>query len=171
MKAARWGGEMALDDMKKLLYDDMLDINVIDESTGETALQIASSAGRSHITKWLIELGADVDAVSDGGSTPLMHASRRGHSSIVKQLLDANADSLVQHKRSGWTALHIAALHLDRDSSRMLVGYNVDACSILDKKNRTPLELAASKDASDELVDLLSSFCLVASVVDSEHSL
>ena len=167
INAARWGGDAALDDMNSLFNDDMFAVDVLDESTHETALQIASSSGRSRITKWLIERGADVDAAGGGGgSTPLMHAARRGHTSIAKQLLDANADALVKHKRSGWTALHLAALRLDSDIVKMLVEYNVDTCSCRDKKNRTPLDLAVPKDGSDEVVEMLSSFCSVLSSED-----
>ena len=81
--------------MKKLLFDDMLSVNVQDEQTHETALQIAASANQTAILQWLLEHGADINSNSGGKSTPLMHSVRRGYHNIVQVLMQHKGAAVV----------------------------------------------------------------------------
>lgn len=57
--------------------------------------------------KRLIERGADVNAVNDGGWTPLHHAIEKGHENVVRMLIGAGANVNVR-QNDGWTPLHQA---------------------------------------------------------------
>ncbi len=84
---------------------------------GETALtraitskRIPSSSRYPEIAvQWLIEHGADINAVDKDGWSPLKKAAWRGHTEIVKLLIEAGADVDVVDN-GGWTAL-MAAEH------------------------------------------------------------
>lgn len=54
---------------------------------GNTALHIASLAGRLEVVKLLVEKGAEINVQSQNGFTPLYMASQEGHSEVVKYLL------------------------------------------------------------------------------------
>ena len=156
-KGALWGGPL-IDDMKTLLQDEMFTVDVQD-ITQQTALQVSASSGQSEVVSWLIDQGADLDA-SGGGSTPLMHAARRGHTSIVRLLIDNGADASLQHKISGWTALHLASMRKDKDLAHMLLEYDPSVCDLKDQKGRTPFELAKSKKEDNLVVQLLLTLCV-----------
>lgn len=68
------------------------DLNVKDDY-GSTALNIATTFGRTEIAKMLIEGGADLSVKSADGSTVLHTASFLGRTEIVKALLAAGADT------------------------------------------------------------------------------
>ena len=63
------------------------------EMTGrERELLKASRTGDLKKVKYLVENGADVNALDEWGKTPLYMASYRGHLDIVKYLLENGAD-------------------------------------------------------------------------------
>ena len=61
-------------------------------ASGSTALIMAARAGSVGVLRVLIDLGANVDAVTDEGATALMVASQNGHSECVRLLIEARAD-------------------------------------------------------------------------------
>jgi uncharacterized protein len=73
-----------------------------------TALHEASANGSEKVARRLLELGADVDAVTVHLVTPLMCAAAWGHSTIAKLLLDGGAD-VKKMDCYGATALDIAS--------------------------------------------------------------
>ena len=56
-----------------------------------TALHYAAAYGKEAVAAQLLQAGASVSAVTDGGSTPLHLAAYNGKSSIANLLLQANA--------------------------------------------------------------------------------
>ncbi|OQR95835.1 hypothetical protein THRCLA_07532 [Thraustotheca clavata] len=75
-----------------------------------TLLHTACWWGHANIAQYLIQLGADIDAIDtiQSKTTPLIEAARAGRSDIVKLLLDERA--CVSHQDShGDTPLHWAA--------------------------------------------------------------
>lgn len=60
-------------------------------------------------TKIAVELGGDVNALSDGGETALHGAAYRAAPSIVKFLADNGATTFDVKNEAGWTPLRIAA--------------------------------------------------------------
>jgi ankyrin repeat protein len=98
------------------------------------------------LIEFLIEEGADVNAVDEFGSTPFMDCARNGETGLCEFLVERGAD-LSAKRNNGGTALHAAAC-LDRvDVFRYLVedcGMDIDA-ERQDKImcQRTPLYEAA----------------------------
>ncbi|XP_053599186.1 ankyrin repeat domain-containing protein 50-like [Microplitis demolitor] len=101
------------------------DVNVCADGTGETPLFCAVRQNNLEMSKYLIELGADVnlkcskhkhlvdnnavvDARAEDGNRPLLAAAFRGHIDVMKRLLAHGADLNSRTKRSHWmaTVLH-----------------------------------------------------------------
>eukprot|EP00163_Fabomonas_tropica_P006318 TRINITY_DN158_c0_g1_i3.p1 TRINITY_DN158_c0_g1~~TRINITY_DN158_c0_g1_i3.p1 ORF type:complete len:206 (+),score=38.73 TRINITY_DN158_c0_g1_i3:508-1125(+) len=78
-------------------------------SSGNTALHYAASKGHEDVVKFLIESGADVDALDDYKATALHRAAARGRLDVVKQLVASDANVNLQDS-VGDTPLHHAAL-------------------------------------------------------------
>jgi ankyrin repeat protein len=98
------------------------------------------------LIKFLIEEGADVNAVDCLRLTPFINCAAGGEKELCKFLVERGADPSVKRKDGG-TALHAAA-HLDRvDVCRYLVedcGLDINAeCRDENMNPRTPLCLAA----------------------------
>ena len=83
-----------------------------EQSTGCTALTIASNNGHDKCVNKLIEAGADVNRMDDEGFTALIAASYYGNYKCVKQLLQSGADVNIKTKRSKTTALLMASVYL-----------------------------------------------------------
>lgn len=95
-----------LDKAEELLRDGA-DINARFRLTGgQTTLTMAATADVKIVT-WLLEHGADPNAVTDSGRTPLMQAAKGGHIDQVRILLAHGADVSVRTKE-GETALTLA---------------------------------------------------------------
>ena len=92
----------------KEIIESGFDVNERDEEN-VTLLHWAAINNHSEITQYLLQRGADCNAV--GGelmSTPLHWATRQGHVGIVVILLQAGAD--IEHRDGeGCAALHLAA--------------------------------------------------------------
>ena len=58
----------------------------------DTALHIASRKGNARAVRWLIEMGADVNAANLDGNPPMWHACFAGSEEIVRDLAAAGAD-------------------------------------------------------------------------------
>jgi ankyrin repeat protein len=69
-----------------------LDVNVIDNKNGWSALHYASEKGYTKMVQILLENGANVDIRNYKGQTPLHIAAKKGNVEIVKILLSYGAD-------------------------------------------------------------------------------
>merc|ERR1711959_131805 len=65
----------------------------------DTPLIRAAHNGHYQMVKFLIEQGADVNALDMGESTALHWSAMRGHVEIVKYLLEAGSDKQVRNKQ------------------------------------------------------------------------
>ncbi|MBN2290845.1 MAG: ankyrin repeat domain-containing protein [Pirellulales bacterium] len=74
----------------------------------ETALMCCASANHSNMLKWLIDAGADLDAVDDAQDTALILAAGRGWSDCVRLLLEARANPRIANEYGG-TAMSSAS--------------------------------------------------------------
>ena len=134
-------------------------------------LAVQFSYGRDEVTNYLIEKGADLNAVDTNGNTALMLAINRNNGEAVKQLLahKAAVDVLNKDRQS---ALHIAAAGVRAKfvaallAAKSSVGASSAGADVrgvevdgLDAKGRTPLMLAADNEGfvPDEVMEVLLS--------------
>ncbi|KAM5352815.1 hypothetical protein ACJ41O_005537 [Fusarium nematophilum] len=82
---------------------------------GLTVLMRAVAYGKHENATWLIQHGANVNAVGDQGWRPLHYAAYYGHESVVELLLDNAADPVAE------TADGRRAHHLSRDTQQTAV--------------------------------------------------
>ncbi|KAF5280679.1 hypothetical protein FQA39_LY05327 [Lamprigera yunnana] len=89
---------------------DMAEVNVdnVDNLTGETALTLASSNGCHNVCTALINRGANISVTNRKEMTPLLLSVKEGHWAIGEKLLQNHA-ALEQCDASGRTPLMLAA--------------------------------------------------------------
>lgn len=75
--------------------------------SGKTPLMAAAENGQARAVVWLVDNGADVNAVDEYGESALMKATARSDEPVVKVLLAKGADVDIRSK-SGKTAVSIA---------------------------------------------------------------
>ena len=122
---------------------------------GWTPLHLAAFFGASTAAEWLVEAGADLNAVSRNSlrNTPLHAATAGGHPQIALLLIERGAD-VSARDAGGHTPLHIAAENGLADVVRALLARGADPYAV-DAEDRTPLARAAAKNR-DEIIDLLN---------------
>ena len=93
----------------------------------------AVKSGDIDAVKWLIAVGADVNATDNVGNTALISAAAEGYSAIVEMLLKAGADVDAQtlHGYRGWSALMYAAREGHADIVRLLLDAGADVNATL----------------------------------------
>ncbi|MDR2991024.1 MAG: ankyrin repeat domain-containing protein [Burkholderiaceae bacterium] len=109
---AAWAGQM---DIAKELVDKGAAVN----KPGWTPLHYAASKGQVDMIRYLLGLGADIDAGSPNGSTPLMIAAGYGSPESVKLLIESGAD-ISKRNQLGLSALDIAKRYQRPDAIRLL---------------------------------------------------
>jgi len=78
------------------------------DTPGWTPLIYAATNGQTEVARYLLDVGANVNAVAPNGTTALMMAVRGGHGATVDLLLARGAD-VNQRNQNGATALGWAA--------------------------------------------------------------
>ena len=126
--------------VKSLLtkYPDMKNVR---RNGGWTLLHMASNS--REMVEYMIEIGADIEARSDGQWTPLHSHSYYGHKDGVELLLKYGANTEAKHAYDitpllgsiRWNRIEVARLLVEKEA-------NVDATDTL---GRTPLILSATK--------------------------
>jgi len=76
---------------------------------GWTPLHYACSTGKLNFAEYLVENGANVNALSPSLTTPLMMAVNAGNEQTIKYLLDKGAD-LKLRNTAGYSAIDVATL-------------------------------------------------------------
>jgi ankyrin repeat protein len=135
-RAACQGGSIFIVKM----FAELVEVNDANE-TGETALMFAAHYGHSEITRFLVDEGADVDAVQAEGYSALMFAVESGKHDVIEVLLDADAElDIASH--GGQTALMLASRCGDDMIASLLVEFGA-ATDLEDEYGRTALHLAS----------------------------
>ena len=81
---------------------------------GWAPLHYAAFEGRTEVVKYLLEKGAEKDAVAPNGYSALLLAMRNGHMEAARELLYADADVNIKGAR-GETALSLAKARNDKE--------------------------------------------------------
>ncbi len=85
------------------------DIDQGTPSDGFTPLMIATFNGHSCVAQILLDNGASVSKVDDGGFTAVHFAAQEGQLALTKLLVKAGSDLEATSSRKGCTPLHLAA--------------------------------------------------------------
>ncbi|MCC9606537.1 ankyrin repeat domain-containing protein [Blastopirellula sp. JC732] len=105
-----------LEELEGLVYRGF-DVNYVDKE-GHTLLMMANTP---EIAKYLIDKGANVDAVDPSGDTAIWFAARQGRKEIVKLLLDAGVkEPNPRSEITGRTAIEEATMRGDQDTVEMI---------------------------------------------------
>ncbi len=130
-----------VESIRECLKKDPAILNAPSEE-GNTALGYAAYFGNTDAVEFLIEQGADVNAVSENDLKlrPLHSACSGGHNSIASLLLEAGADVNAQ-QASGVTGLHSAAHHGNASLIKMLLVSGADNTLTL-QDGKTAADLA-----------------------------
>jgi len=137
-----------LDSVRKIISADPSAILSRSER-GSTPLHFACFSERPEMVEYLLEQGAEVNAVNDPLYTPLHYASQVKQPEILRLLLSNRADIMME-TREGEMPLHMAASSADIEAVKILLEYGspVDAT---DSRERTPLLLSA-RESGDTVV-------------------
>lgn len=129
---------------------------MLESADGWTPLHLAAYFGAFPCVRYLVEQGADVNAVSNNKmkTTPLHHAVASRKIEIVRYLIEQQAD-LHAKQAKGWTPLHQAVDMYDIEIVQLLLERGADP------EQRTadglkPIDLAIAKGYED-LQSLLES--------------
>ena len=107
---------------------------------GMTPLHWASRAGSLEYLRWLLDLGAEVDARNDARRTSIQLAAECGRAEAVKLLAAAGAD-LDSQDRKGRTPLHRATYEGHAEAAEALLAAGANS-NMQNKNGKTAFEIA-----------------------------
>lgn len=91
------------------------------DSTGTTALMVASQGGHKSVVQLLLKWSADINLGNNTGQTALMFASSEGYVEIVELFLNGTQEVLIDKSdKNGMTALMLAVFHGHVEVVRLL---------------------------------------------------
>mmetsp|Transcript_15319 Transcript_15319/g.17650 ORF Transcript_15319/g.17650 Transcript_15319/m.17650 type:complete len:201 (-) Transcript_15319:13-615(-) len=134
--------------------DNGADINILDNTSGQTPLMAAILRGKSKIVKVLLEEGADVTIADNDGYTPAHGAAVKGSVAVTKVLEKFGVDVKTDKLDDGYYPFHRACMgtkfgHRELVEYFLLQGVNPD----LEAGNgKTCIELATNKKIKRMLI-------------------
>ncbi len=122
---------------------------------GFTALHLACYFGQEETAQYLIEQGADVNALAQNGTKlrPVHSAAANGNLAILRALLEAGAEVNVPQD-SGFTPLHQAAHRDDEAMTELFLQHGADRQARTDS-GQTPADIALA-DGHPQLANRLT---------------
>jgi len=149
---------IAADDMDTLVAQaHAIDVSGLRDFAGRPALQVAARHDAANAIRWLVEAGADVDAVDAIGFTALFEAARDGQAEAVTVLLELGADpNLASHENAlSLTALHMAATgdHAGIVAALIAAGTDTDAQGTMGGTALMWAVFEGSRDAARALLE------------------
>jgi ankyrin repeat protein len=142
--------------VRELLQDDPRLLNFFSHD-GWTPLHLAVYFGHRDTAEELLDLGADLHAVSQNSSTvmPLHSALARGRIELALLLIDRGADVTAPQLTHGYTPLHYAAAVGSEEAVRKLLDAGADP-SVAALDGKLPADMATDKGHT-AVADLLRS--------------
>lgn len=134
---------------------DLLGVDLLSKvaPNGKSALMVASKQGELALAKRMVEMGANVNELTQTGGTPLMFAVLGNHVTLARWLHQAGAD--INAKGSnGWSAATIAGAKGQADMLRWLISAGADINSP-DVYRFTPLMRAVDNQHAESVQVLL----------------
>jgi len=160
--AEQWASAIANDRIDTL--ERMLDAHIENKNdplkllravapNGKSALMVASKQGELALVKRMVELGANVNELTQTGGTPLMFAVLGNHVTLARWLHKSGAN--INAKGSnGWSAATIAGAKGQTDMLRWLISADADINSP-DVYRFTPLMRAVDNQHTNAIQVLL----------------
>ncbi|AGJ98777.1 Ankyrin repeat domain protein [Wolbachia endosymbiont of Drosophila simulans wNo] len=119
-------------------------INAVKIEQKETPLHIAIRYGHKEVAEFLLNEGANINALERRKWTPLHTAVKSGKMEVAELLLDRGANVNAVDNLD-MTPLHFALKYNREELVRLLLDRGANVNSV-DKKGRTPLSIVASDD-------------------------
>jgi ankyrin repeat protein len=131
--------------VKELLEEDPRLLNYLSHD-GWTPLHLAAFFGQSLVVEFLIDLGADMHAVSQNSNTamPLHSALASGKADVALLLIEKGADISAAQLTHGYTPLHYAAASGLETVGRKLLEMGADP-NVAALDGKTPIDMATEK--------------------------
>lgn len=122
-----------LDDIKKI-FANVADINITNKSNSTPLMRVLWNVQmplrkRIEFTKYLLEVGSDVNHIDNRGSTPLHYAMGKHCVELTKLLVDTGA-KLNAVNKYGRTPLMEAVYYKDKENVCFLIGLGADINTI-----------------------------------------
>ena len=141
------------------LVRDLFQYAVLDltwqDSSGWTALMLASWYGHTEIVRMLLERSEIlVNLQNSGGSTALMMASEYRYTEIVKLLLERPEIDVNLQDKGGWTALMYASRWGNTEIVKLLLNKKGIKPSLKNRRGKNYLHVMDKKIMKDILVSM-----------------
>lgn len=150
----------------RMLFESFgLDVRTCVNREFKTCLHCACQNGQYECAKYLLDSGADPDALKRNRWTPLMHAVAKGHERVAKLLLRYGA-KIDERNKEDATALYVAC----RDGRIKCVALLLDAgadVNCMQRNKRTCVHAAIQNGHKDVLSFLIKRGARVKGVRDS----
>jgi ankyrin repeat protein len=115
----------ATEQVQEILLRGGADPDIVDSTTGRTALDYAASFNNVAMAKLLLDHGAHVDARDGSGNTALHWAAGRGNLDVMRFLM-ANKAAVDAPNGQGITPLMSAASHTQPAAVKLLLASGAD---------------------------------------------
>jgi ankyrin repeat protein len=117
---------------------------------GDSLLIMASKKGNKQIVEYLLEKGVNINLTNKNGNAALHMAAHNGHEEVLKALLEKGANINLSNTK-GNTPLHLAAYKGQKGIVEILLANINCEKSVFNQQGYTPLLLAISPDAENEV--------------------
>ena len=131
------------EEVKRLIYDQMVDVNIELGQDQATPLIEASKGDHKEVVQILLNAGADIDRGDKSGCTPLIWAADHHYYETVKLLLGAGADVNKADTIHGKAPLYkVTYVNYSVEVAKLLLEHGADPNQADKKWGRTPLHNA-----------------------------